>query len=332
VTLSNSFCRVCRNATGQTIAVREMMFGLDDKFTYFECSRCGCLTLQNPPSPLERFYPAGKYYSLGEATAPLNRPKGFRGWVKRCRDQAECFGSGGLFGWLAQRRSNQDAAMVRPWIIRSGLRSRHSPILDVGCGHGWHLRLLDGLGFTNLTGIDPFLPSDVHQGNVRIKAGSFDVVDGQTFDLIMLHHSLEHMPDQVAALTSVKRLLSPAGCCLIRIPVASNGPWKRYREHWAEIDAPRHFVLHTKASLGIAAAEVGLKIRETLEESDLFAYMASELYRKGMTLFDHDRGMSRDLKSCFSSDELSKLESMRAEDEASGAAGRAAFFLFHDRG
>ena len=50
-------------------------------------------------------------------------------------------------------------------------------ILDVGCGNGWHLSLLDGLGFTNLTGIDPFLPGDMHQGNVRIKAGSFDVVD-----------------------------------------------------------------------------------------------------------------------------------------------------------
>jgi SAM-dependent methyltransferase len=317
--------------TGESIVIREMMFGLKEEFVYFECHKCGCLTLQDPPSSMERFYPADKYYSLGETDASSIRVPGFRGWLKLRRDQAECFGSGGLFGWLARRRSNQDAAMVRPWVTRSGLRSRHSRILDVGCGNGWHLKLLDRLGFTNLMGIDPFLPGDIQQGNVRIKAGSFDSLNGQTFDLIMLHHSLEHMPDQLAALASVKRLLAPSGCCLIRIPVASPGPLKRYRENWAEIDAPRHFVLHTKASLGIAAGKGGLKIGETLAESDLFTYMASELYCKGVSLFDNALGTSRDLNSCFSPEELLRLESLRAEDEAKGNDGRAAFFLFHDR-
>ncbi len=294
-------CRICGNTQGQTYVVREMMFGTADEFHYFECEFCRCLQLCDPPQDLSRYYPEDKYYShhIDVDVAVSDDP--VRRWVKRNR----------LRNWL--RHTNADSLDAR--------------ILDVGCGRGELLGAFASAGFTSLTGIDPRIPEDISLGPIRVLAKPLDYLSGRVFDLVMLHHSLEHMADQYEALRLIRRLLDDGGVCLIRIPIASRGPWERYRTDWVEIDAPRHFFLHTEFSLNMVATEVGLNLRHVQYEASLFYYAASEMYRRGLSLYDTENDCFRDWRKVFTPAEIKDLESLAQRFNVPGWSGRAAFFL-----
>ncbi len=68
------------------------------------------------------------------------------------------------------------------------------------------------------------------------------------FDLILFDHSLEHIADQIGTLKIVRRLLTRDGVCIVRIPIAASDVWKEYDVDWVELDAPRHYFIHTPAS------------------------------------------------------------------------------------
>jgi SAM-dependent methyltransferase len=322
-------CRICGHAEGRTHAVREMMFGTGEAFHYWECAGCGCLQLIDPPADLSAYYPQERYYSLAQSETPTFRvPQNpLRRWLKRFRDAAILFQKGGLAGRVAGLRPNPGIEDIRGWLAPTAVRSWDAKILDIGCGSGELLFRLAALGFTSLVGVDPFLSAGCERGPVRIVAGPLESVAEESFDLVMFHHALEHIPDQAATLALVEKLLGSQGVCLVRIPIASDGPWKRYGTDWAEIDAPRHFFLHTETSLKIAAEACGLTIVQTEFEADPFPYAASELYRRGMSLVDVERGATRDFREVFTDEELSGFAELAEEDCAAGRAGRAAFFL-----
>jgi SAM-dependent methyltransferase len=106
------------------------------------------------------------------------------------------------------------------------------------------------------------------------------------FDLITLHHSLEHMPDQLNALSQARRLLAPNGRVLIRVPTVSSDAFEHYRENWVNLDAPRHFFLHSHRSLGDVASRAGLTIDRLWCDSTDMQFMASEQYAKDIPLMD----------------------------------------------
>ncbi len=336
-------CHICGRASGCTHVVREMMFGTQEAFNYWECKSCGCLQLINPPLDLAKYYPHDKYYSFRGGTSTMRRGvlqiyDQFRLWLRKRRNAAICFQQKGLFAWLARWRPNPMASRISRWLRDAEITSFDTRILDLGCGEGQILRELALLGFTSLVGVDPFLQSDRTEGVVKLVKQPLSSLDGQVFDWIMLHHSLEHMPDQHGVFQLLRRLVSPTGRCLIRIPLASMGPWQRYQTDWVELDAPRHFLLHTEESLGQLAAAHGFQVDRVEYEAEPFAYAMSELYRSGRPLFDDDAGRFREWREVFSASECADFERLALEDQQSGRAGRAAFHLslasptVHDRG
>jgi hypothetical protein len=57
-------CKICGNIEeNKVFEIREMMFGFRDEFTYFECSKCGCLQIAEIPINMEKYYPSN-YYSF----------------------------------------------------------------------------------------------------------------------------------------------------------------------------------------------------------------------------------------------------------------------------
>jgi 2-polyprenyl-3-methyl-5-hydroxy-6-metoxy-1,4-benzoquinol methylase len=102
-------------------------------------------------------------------------------------------------------------------------------MLDIGCGQGRLLLRMSMGGFTNLTGVDPFIDSDIfYYDNIRIHKQDLEEFSDskRKYSLIMLHHSLEHMPEQNQAFDSISKLLSPDGTVLIRIPLADSYAWE----------------------------------------------------------------------------------------------------------
>jgi 2-polyprenyl-3-methyl-5-hydroxy-6-metoxy-1,4-benzoquinol methylase len=122
-------------------------------------------------------------------------------------------------------------------------------LLDVGCGNGAVLRsagmLLPGW---DLHGFDL---NDKHRDEVLklpgvsgFTSGSLAKLPPVKFDLIVLWHTLEHIPDASASLRELRNLLAPSGLLLIQVPDLARTPFDLL-----VIDHASHFTFESLATL-----------------------------------------------------------------------------------
>jgi SAM-dependent methyltransferase len=283
-TMSVPECRVCGGVEGNTVYVaRERMFGIGDEFEYVRCGTCGCQQILAVPADLGKYYPAD-YYSY--APTPM---RGFRRAVTAIRNRSyfgrwRAISPGKLVAAALPHASLAAIAKVNP--------SRDSRILDVGCGYGELLMELRSMGFTKLTGIDPYTAATVkHDDALVIRKISLEELRDEKFDVIMMHHVFEHMPDPLGTLRTVAELLAEGGVCVIRIPVADSWASRNYGPLWVQHDAPRHLFLHTEDSIRRAAAQAQLTISDVVYDSSEVQIWGSELYKKDISLLSVPRAV-----------------------------------------
>lgn len=274
-------CRVCGGGVRERFRVREMMFGSGEEFDYFRCADCGCVQIREVPEDPAAYYPAG-YFAFRARPGLARRP--VRAAFDRMRVASHLWGGGTAARWIDRFAKPLDYI---PWLRLAGVGPGAS-ILDVGCGTGKLLLRLGLGGFDRCLGLDPFLPESIRYPN-GLRVLKRDLIDyartaRRRFDLVMFHHSYEHLPDPRATLAAAARLLRPHGCVLVRVPLADSEAFETYREHWVQWDAPRHLYLHTRASLAAAAAHAGLTVERVTCDSTRLQFVGSELYRRGIAL------------------------------------------------
>lgn len=279
-----SECRICGNDKNNRIhTAREMMFGTRETFDYLECDACGTIQIVEIPD-LRRHYPEN-YYSL-TSNEQLYIEKHLRRRIA-ARFAGSYFmkGKNPLGKYLAEKKEwlrFHFAHSLREPLLGINFQSR---ILDFGCGDGKLLRNLYFYGFRNLTGADAFIKKDIFYPNgIRIYKRRLDEIDAE-FDLVMLHHSFEHLPDPLETLREIHRLLADEKFCLLRIPVA-NYAWEKYGINWVQFDAPRHLFLYTEKSLRILAEKSGFTVEKVVYDSEEFQFWASEYYAKDIAMND----------------------------------------------
>jgi SAM-dependent methyltransferase len=110
-------------------------------------------------------------------------------------------------------------------------------VLDCGCGPGFHLRLMHALRRLDLVGLDsdPRQIEKAMQGRapatlVHGDCASLPFQD-RSFDKVLLTEVLEHVPNDLTALTEIFRVLRPGGLLAISVPHA------RYPFLWDPINA-----------------------------------------------------------------------------------------------
>lgn len=283
-------CRICGNIDGNRIvSAREMMFGFRDRFNYLECCSCGCLGIIDPPASLDRYYPKEYFPSVtarskGGIKAYLRRQRA-RHCLNRSsligapltvifgRPTCDIFGKPDYYGWLSKCALKFD-----------------SRILDVGCGMGVLLTQLMKDGFTNLHGIDPYIEHDISiPPYLSIRKAEISTTEG-TYDFVMLHHTFEHIRDPLETLLRINSILNHGSFLLIRIPVASSYAYRTYGVNWAQLDAPRHYFLHTVKSMEILANQAGFNLSDIEFDSTEFQFWASEQYKCDIPLHDPASG------------------------------------------
>lgn len=276
-------CQICGNSDNNSIhEVNEKMLGTLDTFTYFKCSSCDCLQIAEIPKNISAYYP-NSYYSFN-AYKKLNKKRTVRGWIDKHRVNDELF-EANILGRLLNLLSKplDYIPYLKPINIK-----KDTSILDIGCGTGRLLQRMAMGGFTNLTGLDPFIEKNIsYHSNVTIIKSSienFSENNEGKFNVIMLHHSFEHMPSPLDILTHVYRLLAKDGVIILRIPLVDSYAWQTYKGNWVQLDAPRHFFLHSKKSLEILLDKSGFEIFDICYDSSKFQFMGSELYRRNIPL------------------------------------------------
>ncbi len=269
-------CKVCGNSTdNKSFIARERMLALNDEFEYFECNDCLCIQISEIPQNMDRYYPVS-YYSYREPVFPT-KLTGVRYFLKHSLAKYY-MGKFSPVGFILSLFYENPFTWLKPNLV-----SFNSKILDVGCGTGRLLLSMNRSGYTNLTGIDPYNSEDIFYDNgVKVfKKNVFEIKE--QYDLVMLHHSFEHMENPGEILEQLSRIVTPQGTIIIQIPVGNSYAWRKYRTHWVQLDAPRHFFLHTVKSMTILADRCSLKLSSVDHISTAFQFTGSEKYLRGIS-------------------------------------------------
>ncbi len=202
-------CLVCE---GTRVLPRYSVRGTP--FRLVVCASCGLGTLEPKPTPrqIARFYPSEYYGSSGGKFLPIIEA---------------------LVRWSAAR----SARMLTKDLPRG------SRVLDVGCGRGVLFPTLADLGMeTHGFEISPTAAQGAdHRAEIRI-ASRLDQAgyDEESFDLIVLCHVLEHLPDPQGTLEEIHRILKPGGKLAVSVPNFSSLQAQWTGPAWFHLDLPRH--------------------------------------------------------------------------------------------
>jgi len=234
-------CCVCGEDDIDPLAVGEdFEYGTSpDTFLAVRCRGCGLVYLKSRPSlkDLPRIYPPN-YHAFAFSEEQ--------------------------FGLVYGVRRRLEARRVLSWCRGLGDEAR---ILDVGCGDGFHLRLLRDFGNPSwkLEGIDSSEHAvqrttraglTVHRGDVE----TLELPEG-IFDLALLIQTIEHVADPPGVLRAIRRLLKPGGRLVVVTDNTGSLDFRLFRgRHWGGYHFPRHWNLFDAETLRTLARNVDMEV------------------------------------------------------------------------
>jgi SAM-dependent methyltransferase len=315
-------CPICGNPEAlEEHRIREMMFGTREEFLYLGCPVCDSLAIAEAPSDLSKYY-SGDYYSFAGDLSVRGR---LRRFAHRERARHAALRQWRPLGALMHRRYPDPMMESLAWLP---LR-REMTLLDVGCGSGKLIFTLGSLGFARALGIDPFIDADRRFDNgVELRRTTLDTLE-ESFDVIMFHHSFEHMSDPARVLAETARLLTAGGVCVINTPNLRSAAWEEYGTDWVQLDAPRHLFIHSARSLAVLAEKAALRLTAVRYNSTAFQFWGSEQYRRGIPLNDAASHAVNTAGSPFTAAEIRKWDAnaRKLNDECRG--DQMALYLRH---
>jgi SAM-dependent methyltransferase len=218
--------------------------------TIVRCPSCEMGSIHPVPrvDEIADFYQLAQYYTQGES---------------HIKDRAATFVEKLLLKLAYKADRGQ---MFDPDTIAATLPANAS-ICDLGCGDAHYLQRFKTLGFSVL-GVDPDEAAIARAADagVTVLPGTADwlpdAIAGQSFDLVIMTHSLEHCRDPLASMKNAFRLTKPGGLCYIEVPNCASEHFKRFTICSEMFDAPRHIHFFTPRALRSLAEGVGFSVKE----------------------------------------------------------------------
>jgi SAM-dependent methyltransferase len=131
--------------------------------------------------------------------------------------------------------------------------SKKGRVLDIGCGRGLFLALMRTGGW-DAAGTE----FNEETASYASRAYGLDVKSGgpsqwgfpdESFDVITLHHALEHIPDPAEMIGTCRRLLKKGGLLVIAVPNMSSLQAAAGKGAWFHLDVPCHLYHFSEAGL-----------------------------------------------------------------------------------
>lgn len=300
------------------------MHGTREEFIYLQCDNCGCLQILNYPPNITTYY-GEDYYSYSDnlktsITSRVSHQLKMRRALFEAK-KSDFFGR--ILSFIKPELHLRYTFDIIWPLISNKQKSR---LLDVGSGSGRFIEILRALGFENTNGIDPYLKNNTTSGNSLVKNQSLYELN-DTYDLIFLNHSLEHMPEQNRIFDKLSQILNKDGLIIVRIPVCDSHAWGIYKEKWVQLDAPRHYYLHTKKSIALLSESAGLKAEFIGCDSYAFQFWGSEQYKKDIPLYSKDSFLHGG--SSFTKKDIECFDKQSRELNRIGKGDQAVFAIRH---
>jgi 2-polyprenyl-3-methyl-5-hydroxy-6-metoxy-1,4-benzoquinol methylase len=269
----------------------DRQFPSDRLFCVSKCASCGLL-FQNPRIPLAdlpQHYPA-TYSPYRIDTWLANDPLQ---WHLKHRQ-----------GYAHLQYDGEPSARQKRcarWSSNYMLLPDYRPgghVVEMGCAAGNRLALLHSLGWEHCIGYEYSDGAAEHarERGFNVVSGpvesAMSIIEDASLDAVIAGFMLEHVPDPYALVRACAAKLKPGGQLLFStINIESPDYWW-YREHWYDLDLPRHMVFFRKQDLRSMLKDA-FRIESIFTESVPMDYMGSAAYR----LRDGSRGWRRPLDS-----------------------------------
>jgi 2-polyprenyl-3-methyl-5-hydroxy-6-metoxy-1,4-benzoquinol methylase len=267
-------CPVCGGPGGPSHrGLPDRQLSRPQAWDFSRCADPACHTLWLDPTPIEEDLPLAygpEYYTHDGEDLPLTWYRRGYYWLRR--------------GYLAAR-FGYDAGAVPAWQKAAGrLLALHpgrrrqmdfavmhlsaqpgARLLEVGCGSGSALRVLQDLGW-RAEGVDFDAAAvaaarrrglAVHEGTIAAQA----YPEG-SFQAIVMSHVVEHVHDPRALLRECHHLLSPGGRLVVVTPNARSRGHALFGPSWFALEPPRHLLLLDAAGLRRLAEEAGFQVEQ----------------------------------------------------------------------
>ncbi|MGE5727362.1 MAG: class I SAM-dependent methyltransferase [Gemmatimonas sp.] len=233
-------CCMCGQYDAVPVAVGEDFeyHTSQETFLALRCKRCDVIYLSPRPTAdsLPCIYPAN-YHAFNFSAARFGFAYKARSWIDKRRVLEAAHGLG-----------------------------ETARILDVGCGDGFHLRLLRKYGRPGwrLEGVDadPRAVAAARNSGLDVHLGDVHEIDLplSSYDLILLIMTVEHLADPLDTLRRIRELLRPGGRLLLITDNTSTLHFKVFgRRHWGGFHFPRHWNLFDPSSLRALIARADLE-------------------------------------------------------------------------
>jgi 2-polyprenyl-3-methyl-5-hydroxy-6-metoxy-1,4-benzoquinol methylase len=212
-------CPVCDSPRVQPLfqMVDRFFQVVDDSFLLYRCESCGLSFLSESQfeGRLGTFYPPGYWWNeAGRYSSLVAR---YRETLIRC-DQLR--------------------------FVISFSAKPNQRLLDIGCGGGAFVKLACSKGF-DAYGMETAeealqLADRTTVGRILMTSEEELIRQGEKFDIITLFHVLEHLPDPVRYLRSLRGLLRDSGQLIVQVPNSSSLQARLLGKRWYGLDCPRH--------------------------------------------------------------------------------------------
>ncbi len=289
-----------------------MMLKTEEVFQYLKCEKCHTLSLLEVPQDMAQYYP--KHYYSYNGSIPKNSTLEPLKYLLRCSAMRGRLGCGNIVDTLVSKL--KQTAYI--W-LKNDMIDVESHILDVGCGNGFLLKDMQKYGFKHLIGIDLYAKEEIYEKNLHILKKDITILDKNQYDLIMYHHSFEHIINPHQELNLLYNKLKDGGTLLIRIPLCDSYAFRKYQEYWVQLDAPRHIFLHTIKSMHLLAKRHHFRIDDIVYDSTSFQFTGSECYLQNLSMGEYSK--------IFTSKELKILDKKSKELNNLHDGDSACFYL-----
>lgn len=137
--------------------------------------------------------------------------------------------------------------------------NKNSYILDYGCGTGEILNNFSKSGYKNLYASDFVRHKNLEK---KIKfSKNIEKFKNIKFDLIIINHVIEHVPDPLNFLLKLKSKLKPKGKIIGQTPNYKDFTFNLFGDTWGALHQPYHLNLFSKISLKKLCSESSLNIK-----------------------------------------------------------------------
>lgn len=252
-------CVVCRSERKSFLfTAYDILYQMtEDKFVINKCQDCDAIYLSPFPTQkeTEKFYPQDYYsYDTEEAVGFFER-------LKQAIIYSEMDGKDelGLFDRLLVFFFRNKFSGLPLYRLENG------KFLDIGCGSGKNLKLLQNYGWdTYGIELDEKAVRYAKDQGLKVERSSIEEAqfNGMKFDCIRIWHVFEHLTDPNGALKKIGDLLSHDGAILMAVPNAKSWARMIFGRYWYGLDVPRHVISYSPKTLRTLMNVHGLRIVE----------------------------------------------------------------------